>query len=542
MKFGPIPTGEAAGAILGHGVTAGARRLKKGHRLSADDVVALAAAGVRSVIAARFEPGDVPEDEAATAVARACVGAEVNAAAAFTGRANLYAETAGIAVIDAERVNRLNLVDESVTIATVPPFEVVEPGQMVATIKIIPFAAPRRVVDACIAVAADAAPLIRIAAFRPHRAGLVMTRLPETKPSILDKTEAAVADRLKVHGSELGGVIRCDHAEAEVAAALRQLAAQGCSPLLVFGASAIVDRRDVVPAGVEAAGGTVEHFGMPVDPGNLLLIGQCKGTPVVGVPGCARSPKLNGFDWVLQRLLAGVPVRGRDLMLMGLGGLLKEIPGRTMPRDSVPPAPRAPRMPKIAAIVLAAGQSRRMGRDNKLLAVIDGKAMVARVVDAVLASPVRPVVVVLGHQAEQVRAALPGRDVTFVVNPDYAGGLSTSLRAGVAALPAGADGALVCLGDMPNVKPEHIDRLIAAFNPTEGRAICVPTKDGKRGNPVLWAARFFPEMKTVAGDVGAKHLIGEHADLVREVPIDDPGVLLDIDTPQALAALRQPAS
>ena len=542
MKFGRIQTGEAAGAILGHGIAGGTRRLKKGHRLSTDDVVALAAAGVRSVVAARFEPEDVPEDQAATAVARACVGAGVKSAAAFTGRANLYAETAGVAVIDADRVNRLNLVDESVTIATVPPFEVVEPGQMVATIKIVPLAAPRRVVDACATIAAETAPLIRIAAFRSHRAGLVMTRLPDTKTSVLDKTEAAVADRLKALGSALGGVVRCEHTETEVAAALKQLAAQGCAPLLVFGASAIVDRRDIVPAGIEAAGGTIEHFGMPVDPGNLLLIGQRDGTPVVGVPGCARSPKLNGFDWVLQRLLAGVPVRGKDLMQMGLGGLLKEIPGRPMPRDSASPAPRAPRMPKIAAVVLAAGQSRRMGRDNKLLAVIDGKAMVARVVDAVLGSPVRPVVVVLGHQAEQVRAALSGRDVIFVVNPDYAEGLSTSLRTGVAALPADTDGALVCLGDMPNVKPEHIDRLIAAFNPTEGRAICVPTKDGKRGNPVLWAARFFPEMKTVAGDVGAKHLIGEHADLVREVPIDDPGVLLDIDTPQALAALRQPAS
>lgn len=542
MKFGRIPIGEAAGAILGHGIAADRRRLKKGHRLSPDDVVALAAAGVRSVVAARFEPEDVPEDEAATTVARACIGAGVKQAAAFTGRANLYAETTGIVLIDADRVNRLNLVDESVTIATVPPFEVVEPGQMVATIKVVPLAAPRRVVDACAAIAAETAPLIRIAAFRWHRAGLVMTRLSDTKPSVLDKTEAVVADRLKALGSELGGVIRCEHAEAEVAAALKQLAAQGCAPLLVFGASAIVDRRDIVPAGIEAAGGIIEHFGMPVDPGNLLLIGRRQGTPVVGVPGCARSPKLNGFDWVLQRLLAGVPVRGKDLMLMGLGGLLKEIPGRPMPRDSAPPAPRAPRMPTIAAVVLAAGQSRRMGRDNKLLAVIDGKTMVARVVDAVLASPARPVVVVLGHQAETVRTALSGRDVTFVVNPDFAEGLSTSLRAGIAALPAGVDGALVCLGDMPNVKPEHVDRLIAAFNPTEGRAICVPTKDGKRGNPVLWAARFFAEMKTVAGDVGAKHLIGEFADLVREVPIDDPGVLLDIDTPQALAALRQPAS
>ena len=176
-----------------------------------------------------------------------------------------------------------------------------------------------------------------------------------------------------------------------------------------------------------------------------------------------------------------------------------------------------------------------MGSVNKLLAEIDGQAMVASVADAALASKVHPVVAVLGHQAARVRAALGARDIATVENAEYDAGLSTSLRRGLAALPDDIDGVLVCLGDMPRVTAGHIDKLIAAFNPLEGRAICVPTYQGKRGNPVLWARRFFPEMQKVAGDVGARHLIGEHGDLVDEVEMGAEGVLIDIDTPEALA-------
>ena len=144
----------------------------------------------------------------------------------------------------------------------------------------------------------------------------------------------------------------------------------------------------------------------------------------------------------------------------------------------------------------------------------------------------------LGNQADAVDAALGRLPVERVRNPAFAEGLSTSLKRGLAALPPDIDGVVVCLGDMPLVTGRDLDRLIAAFNPLEGRAIIVPTRRGKRGNPVLWARRFFPEMAELAGDVGAKHLIGEHAELVCEVEMDSDGVLVDIDTPDALAALR----
>jgi len=374
----------------------------------------------------------------------------------------------------------------------------------------------------------------RVAAFRPRPIGLVQTRLPGTKESVLDKTTAAVNDRLAALGCPAVTERRCAHETAPLAEAIAALA-DGTGLLLVSGASAITDRRDVVPAAIERAGGRVEHFGMPVDPGNLLLLARLGAAPVLGLPGCARSPKLNGFDWVLQRLLADLAVSRRDIMLMGAGGLLMEIPTRPQPRAGTPEAKRPSR---VAAVVLAAGRSSRMGVANKLLAEVDGSVLVAHAVDAALASRASAVVVVTGHEAERVRAALAGRAVTFVHNPEPAAGLSGSLKRGLAALGPEVDGALICLADMPRVDAAALDRLIAAFDPLEGRSVCVPVWNGKRGNPVLWARRFFAEMAELAGDVGARHLIGAHAEVVCEVAMPDDAVLVDIDTPEALAAVR----
>jgi molybdenum cofactor cytidylyltransferase len=203
---------------------------------------------------------------------------------------------------------------------------------------------------------------------------------------------------------------------------------------------------------------------------------------------------------------------------------------------------RAPRVgasaPKVGALVLAAGLSRRMDGANKLLADVGGKPLVARAVDAVLASPARPVVVVTGHEAERMRAALAGRAVRFAHNPAFEAGLSASLRTGLAALGGEVEAALVCLGDMPSVRAEHLAALIAAFEASGRRAICAPRFEGRRGNPVLWPARFFPEMGALGGDAGARALLDAHASEVCYVPVADAGVVLDVDTPEALAALR----
>lgn len=553
MFFGPLPAREAAGCILGHSISVGTQRFRKGRVLSAEDVAALLQEGLHSVYAARLGKDDVPEDQAASRIAEAATGSAARAATAFTGRANIYAETAGIAVLEPARVDELNLLHEAITIATVAPFEVVEPGQMLATVKIIPFAAPREAVEQAAAIAAGTAgaggPLVRVAPFEARRVGLVMTRVDGTKDSVLAKTEAALRERLLRLGSDLGGSLICEHDATAIGICVAQLREQGCAPIMVFGGTAIVDRQDVVPAGIVAAGGIVEHFGMPVDPGNLLLIGRIAEVPVVGVPGCARSPKLNGFDWVLQRLCAGLGVGRAEIMRMGAGGLLKEIPTRPMPRSGLAagaretPLPDTPRRPRIAAVILAGGLSSRMQGGNKLLADLEGKPILRHVVEHVLASPARPVLVVTGHRAEEVQAAaLAGAaaadGLSFTHNPRFAEGLATSLVAGIRALPEGLDGALICLGDMPDVSARVLDKLISAFNPVEGRAICVPVVGSKRGNPILWGAQFFNQLKGLDGDSGARRLLEQLSDWVCEVDAGEDAVLNDIDTAEALAARR----
>ncbi|HYE49098.1 MAG TPA: molybdopterin-binding/glycosyltransferase family 2 protein [Azospirillaceae bacterium] len=532
MRFGSLPLDEALGAVLAHSLHLPGGTFRKGRVLTADDLERLRAAGHTAVAAAKLDGSDVAEDAAAARIAAALLGPGLSASAAYTGRVNLFAEAAGLLVADAARIDALNLLDEAVTAATLPSLAPVEAGQMAATVKIIPFAAPEEVVAEAERIARDGGPALRLAPYRGIRAGLLQTTLPGTKPGMLDKTVEVTSARLAAVAGELVLERRCGHTEAEVAEGLAALAAEGLDLLLVAGASAITDRRDVLPAGIGLAGGTVVHFGMPVDPGNLLLLARLGGVPVLGLPGCARSPKLNGFDWVLQRVAAGVEVTRADIMRLGVGGLLTEIPSRPLPR-----AEAAPRAPRIAALVLAAGLSRRMGA-NKLLADDGGVPLVRRTVEAVLASRARPVTVVTGHQSEAVRAALAGLPVSFVHAADHAEGLSASLKAGLRALPAEAEGVLVCLGDMPRVPPAVLDRLAAAWNPLEGRAICVPTFQGRRGNPVLWDRRLVPEMLELTGDQGARGLMARHADQLCEVAVETDGVLLDVDTPEALAALR----
>lgn len=532
MRFGPVPVDQAAGRILAHSLRLPGGVLKKGRMLDADDVARLREAGHGQVITAALDPDDVPEDAAAEALARALAGGGVRVAAPFTGRCNLFAQCPGLLQVDVARIAAVNRAHEALTVATLAAPVVVEAKQMLATVKVIPFAAPRAALEAALEAADGAA--VSVCAFRTLEAGLVQTRLEGTRETVLDKTARVLAARLEALGSCLVSERRCAHAAAAVAAAVAQELEAGRGLVLVSGASAIVDRRDVVPAGIVAAGGELVHFGMPVDPGNLLLTARRGAVPILGLPGCARSPAYNGLDQVLERLAAGLPVEPADVMGMGFGGLLKEIPERPQPRAGTSAPARAP---QVTALVLAAGQSRRMGPVNKLLATVDGVPMVRATVERIAAAGVDRVVVITGHEAERVSAALQGLDVDLVHNPDYTEGLSTSLARGISALDASVDAALVCLADMPRVRPRHVQRLLAAFDPLEGRGICVPTYRGKRGNPVLWDRRYFQEMAAVRGDVGARHLIGEHQDAVCEVEMDDGGVLLDVDSPESLAAL-----
>ena len=502
MKFGPVPPREAEGATAVHTIRQGALVLKKGTLIGPAEVAALEAAGIKDVVVARLEPGDVSEDQAAAEIAKAVAGQGVHVDRAFTGRANLFAEAAGVLVVEKDAIDRLNRVDEAITFATLPAFKPLVEGEMIATVKIIPFATSEASLQAALATADK--PFIRVAPYRIKKVGVVSTLLPGLATKVVEKTLRVTEARLAPAGASIVAERRVPHEQEAVAKAVDEVLKEGAELVVVFGASAIADRRDVIPAAVEAIGGRIEHFGMPVDPGNLMLIGQARGQPILGAPGCARSPKENGFDWILMRLLAGLPVSREDVTGLGVGGLLMEIVTRPQPRAE----PELEKAQRIAAVILAAGRSTRMGGPNKLLAEIGGRPLVRIAAEQALASRARPVIVVTGHQRDKVEAALEGLDVQRVHNPNFAEGLSTSVKAGLAAVPDDVDGAIVCLGDMPQVSAPLIDKLIAAFDPERGALVVVPTIDGKRGNPVVWARRFFPELMALDGDIGARHLIG----------------------------------
>ena len=535
MKFGPTPLALAEGALLAHATTLADRTLKKGHRLTGDDISALARAGFEEIVTARLQPGDVGEDEAAVRLAEAFRGEGLTVDNAFTGRVNLRAAAPGLAVVDAARIDAINAVDEAITIATVAPFRVVPARGVVAVVKIVPFAVDEATLEAAMAPIEGAGPPVRIAPFAARRFGLIQTTLGGSRETLIEKTIAVTRGRLEPLGCRLERTERIAHDEAAVAACLGSFRDEGIDVALILGASAIVDRRDVAPSALVRAGGTIVRLGMPVDPGHLTLVGRLGEMHVLGLPGSARSPRTHGFDRVLQRIVSGIDVSSANIAGLGVGGLLKEMASRPAPREARGAATGGN---GIAGVVLAAGESRRMGEVNKLLAEIEGTPMVVRAVDAVLASGADPVLVVTGHESEKIRAALAVRPVRFVHNPDYAAGLSGSLKTALAAIPDEAEGALICLGDMPGVTVEHMTRLAETFEAQDEPAICVPTHEGERGNPSLWHREFFAEMGEVSGDAGARRLMGKHPGSVVEVEMPDAGVLLDIDTPEALAEVR----
>lgn len=337
MKFGRVAVAAADGFILAHSIKARGIALRKGEVLGGAEIAALEAAGISSIVGARLERGDIAENIAAQTLAKKIAGAQVRLERPFTGRCNLLAACSGLVCVAAGTIDAVNAVDESITVATLPAMQPVRDGEMIATIKVIPFAVPEAQLAASLAAAAT--PAVAVAPYLPLRVGVVSTLLPALKTTTIEKTLAALESRLAPAGAAIAAELRVQHEVRALAEALDRL--DGHDLIVVFGASAITDRRDVVPAAVEMAGGLVDHLGMPVDPGNLLMLGRLDGpdgggVPVIGAPGCARSPKENGFDFVLRRFLVGLDVRSADLRRMGVGGLLGEIVSRPQRRQAAP--------------------------------------------------------------------------------------------------------------------------------------------------------------------------------------------------------------
>tara|TARA_R110000850_G_scaffold84598_8_gene181657 strand:+ start:2713 stop:3699 length:987 start_codon:yes stop_codon:yes gene_type:complete len=325
MRFGAVATQDALGCVLAHSVALPQGRLRKGQVLDAADVAALNGARIEEVIVATLECDDVSENAAADLLADALLAGSsgLDRSAAFTGRVNLIAAQAGVAVLDIAALDAVNGGDPMITVATVPPHHQLRAGDLVATIKIISYAVPQPALDAAVRAARGA---IRLAAPVLDRASLIITEIPGGAG---EKGRPAIEDRLSAFGVALADVQVVPHRQDALCDAIKTAQT---SLVLILTGSATSDIEDVAPSALVQAGGGITRFGMPVDPGNLLFLGTRGAQQVIGLPGCARSPALNGADWVLSRVICGIEVRARDIAAMGVGGLLKEIPTRPQPR------------------------------------------------------------------------------------------------------------------------------------------------------------------------------------------------------------------
>jgi molybdenum cofactor cytidylyltransferase len=531
MKFGEVAIDEAAGAVLAHSVRRAEGRFSKGHCLSAEDVETLRAMGIASVIAARLAPDDLMEDEAAGRLAAAVPPDHLRLSPATTGRVNFFASVNGLFRASRDVVDRFNRIDPAITLACLADRSDVKAGDMVATIKIIPLAVAGSAVERAAALLAEGSSFA-VKPYGARKVALIATELPSLKRSVMDKTRAILEARLSSSGSLLAAEERVAHSATAVTEAIRSLVT-GHDMLIVFGASAVADAEDVIPAAIRAAGGVVDQVGLPVDPGNLLVLGHVDGKPVIGAPGCARSPKENGFDWVLNRILAGEAPTSEELTGLGVGGLLMEIPTRPLPRLGKTTAEEL----HVAAVVLAAGSASRMAGSghHKLLAQFDGVPLVRQSVETVLRSKADRSVVVTGYRSEDIEKALSALDAEIVINAEFATGMASSLKAGLAAVRDGADGLLVVLADMPGIRREHLDEMIAAFRREQGRAIIRAVSGGKRGNPVILPASTFDAISKLTGDIGARPVIERSGLAVVDVDIGE-AAHIDTDTPEEIIA------
>lgn len=491
MKFGPVPVRESEGAILAHSISAGSTRLRKGRRLGRAEAEALEAAGLREVVVAVLEEGDVGEDAAADRIAKALLSGTKGLvqSAPFTGRVNLYAERPGLVEIDADAVFRINRIDPAVTLATLPDLARVGPRIMAATIKIITYGVAERLVEAA---AAESPGAIRFRGVEHPDAGLILTEAAGQKGSLAEKGRRAILGRLDALGIGLAETRIVPHEPGPVSGALSECRG---SILLLLTGSATSDADDVGPAGLRLAGGDVHRFGIPVDPGNLLFHGELSGRPVIGLPGCARSPALNGADWVLERIACGMALADSDYAAMGAGGLLKEIPVRPQPRAAARPSAR----PSVEVLVFGAGGDSPAAVRNALESSADR-------VHALDSAP-----------GTGLSGLPPGANP--VVADSHAGqpAEARAFRAVLSALGESADAAMLVRGSGTAPSAAQLDRLIAAFSPADGREIAYPSVESLRdGGPVLIGRRFFEALAGLDGFEGVRTLVSEQGEFAVE--------------------------
>jgi molybdenum cofactor cytidylyltransferase len=536
MLLAEFATADCQGLVLAHRQNFADGSIAKGTLLTANHLAELGGAGIDRLICARPDAGDIHEDEAAERLAGLLAPDNLDFTRAATGRVNMKVPRQGLVRYERTLIRAINEIDERITFALVQHNQLLARGQMAATLKIIPFFVPDSSLQQIENLLAGA-PAFGFHPLKTAKVALIQTRIPGQVDRLFAATKKVTADRLAMLECEVMASPVCAHNKYQVAEQIQSCAAGGADIILLCGGSAIIDRQDELPEAVIEAGGQVIQLGLAVDPGNLLMFAKVGDVPVIGMPGCARSPKLNGLDWVLQLVLADIEMTRGEFADMSAGGLLMEIASRPLPR-AIATKPQQP--DRLAGIVLAAGQSSRMGPNNKLLAEFAGKPLVRYVTEVILGAGFKDLTVVIGHQADQVAAALADLPLHLLFNADFAAGQGHSVAAGIRALDGAVTDALIALGDMPLISPEMVQNLVEAHLACDDhpRRITLPSCNGKRGNPVIWGGAFFPELKQLRGDTGGRQVLQDHLAVHNLVEIASSAIFRDIDTPADLQALN----
>ena len=531
MKIQSLGPQNSIGAVLAQTYNLPGKIISKGTFVTNEIVAYFKTGKIKTILCAVPDEGDIHEDEAAEAISSAIDKNHIYADKASTGRVNFKSQSLCLVRYDRDLIKEVNLVDESIAFSIVEHNQLLAEGDLIATLKIIPFFMQKKYVDRVIKILAKDN-LFKIHSLKKKEVTLIQTCFEWQKKSIFTATSNVTKARLEALGCSLNKEKLINHDYDTLRTVIRSSVKSGPEILLISGASAITDRSDYIPKAILSEGGKIIQYGLAVDPGNLLLIGQVGNTTVIGMPGCARSPKLNGFDWVLQLLMADIPINREELADMGAGGLLMEIASRPLPRALAKSVSK--REKKVMGVILAAGNSTRMGKDNKLLRNIGDAPLIRNTAIEMLKSELDTCSIVLGYQSDKVADVIKDLNINLILNPLWKEGQASSLRAAINTLDSTYSDLLIMLGDLPGIKSSHINSVIEEHLLTDNRKskITIPSFKGQKGNPVIWGRSFFHDLSNLEGDVGGRTLFSEHPAAINMLEMDDPWVVKDADTPE----------
>ncbi len=531
MKILGLDPQESLGSVIAQTYNLPGKTISKGTFVTSEIVGYFKEGEVKNILCAVPDNGDLHEDEAADIISNAIDKSHIYIDSASTGRVNFKSRSLCLVRYKRDLIKKVNLVDESIAFSIVENNQLLAKNDLIATLKIIPFFTQKKYVDQVISIL-DKNELFKTYTLNKKEVSLIQTSFEWQKKSMFKATSNVTRNRLEALDCSLNEEKLIRHDYNVLRSEIRSSIESGIDILLISGASAIIDRSDYIPKAILSEGGEIIQYGLAVDPGNLLLVGKIGKTAIIGMPGCARSPKLNGFDWVLQLLMADIPVVKEELAEMGAGGLLMEIASRPLPRALAKSVNK--REKKMMGVILAAGNSTRMGKDNKLLKNIDGTPLIRNIALEISKSNLDSCSIVLGYQSDKVADVIKDLNINLILNPLWKKGQASSLKAALNSLTPSYSDLLIMLGDLPGIKSGHINRIIEEHLSSENRTskITIPSFKGQKGNPVIWGRAFFHDLSNLEGDVGGRVLFGQHPAAINLIEMDDPSVVTDTDTPE----------